>query len=395
MIKNYLKTFILLSLITLVPQNNLFASELKISGWIPYWRVTAGVADAKTNLNDIDTLHPFVYTVQEDGSIKDLGNLSDKTWTKLFKSARSKKVEVIPTIMWSDGGKMQEILSVEELRKNHVANIVSLVKQKKFDGIDIDYEAKRSETKDFYSLFLKELKKGLKGKILTCTVEARTPLDSLYTVVPSVIEYANDYVEIGKYCDRVEIMGYDLGRADVKLNASNKGMPYVPVADTDWVKKVVELTIKDGIPAEKIMLAIPTYGYEYVVTAAPEQYRGYQRQHALNPGYGVTTAKENNVIPSRDNGGELSFSYFATSSPFSILSSLPVPEGTTTGNKAAAQALLFSTATGMEVPFNYIVWSDAEAIRQKVELAKSMNLRGIAIFKIDGGEDKNMWETFR
>ena len=36
-------------------------------------------------------------------------------------------------------------------------------------------------------------------------------------------------------------------------------------------------------------------------------------------------------------------------------------------------------------------WSDAEAIRAKADLAKELGVRGISIFKVDGGQDPALW----
>ncbi len=193
--------------------------------------------------------------------------MDSKEWKSFMKSAKREDVEIIPSILWNDGGAIHANLSYKSLRTKHIDNIVEIVEDNDYDGIDIDYESKLSTTKDHFSDFLKELNRKLDGKILTCTVEARTPPDSLYKNVPAVLEYANDYEAMNKYCDRVEIMAYDQQRADLKLNEEKAGEPYMPVSDVDWVEKVVKLALQD-FDEDKVVLGIPTYGYHYDVTVA-------------------------------------------------------------------------------------------------------------------------------
>lgn len=385
--------FALLALLAALSPVKVFASsDLEVAGWIPYWRDSQGIKDAKKHLADIDTVYPFVYIAQPDGSIKDMAGLSDSEWKRFIKTAQSKNIEVVPTIMSSDGAMIHTLLSNAALRKKHIEAIVAAVKKGNFDGIDIDYESKRAETKDYFSLFLAELDAKLgAGKLLTCTVEARTPPESLYREVPEVIEYSNDYEVIAEHCDRIEIMAYDQQRADIKLNEERTGAPYMPVSDVDWVRKVVELALED-IPKEKIVLGIPTYGHHYQVTVAPNWFKGYTKIGALNVPDILEVADDYNVTPSRNKAGEMSFTYIPKSSTLKLSKSLSIPKDTPKGNIVAARALAYANKTGETVTFNMAWYSDVGAMEDKINLAKEYDLRGVALFKIDGEEDKNVWK---
>ena len=265
-----------------------------------------------------------------------------------------------------------------------------MVKKGKYDGVDIDYEGKWAETKIFYSLFLFELKQALGDKILSCTIEGRTPPESAFAKVPAVPNYANDHAMIAVACDRVKIMTYDQQRADLDLNGLNVGSPYIPVSDPAWVRKVINLTAQT-IPKEKISIGIPTYGREWVVTVSPNWIKEYQNLQSLNPEKALDVAHDYDVTPARNQAGEVSFTFIPEGSPFSFLKNgLPRK---TTGNDIAMKALSHANLTGQTVKFNVIWWSDAEAIRQKVELARELGVRGVSIFKIDREEDPDMWDV--
>ena len=369
-------------------------TDLEVAGWVPYWNDTNGIKDAKKHLDNIDAVYPFAFTVTSKGEIRDQAGLDKKEWTSFVKAAQKKGVEVIPTVMASSGLDTHTILSDTKLRTRHIEQIVDMVEEGKFDGVGIDYESKWPDTINYFSLFLKELKEALGEKILTCTIEARTPPDSLYKEVPKVLTYANDYKEIAKYCDRVELMTYDQQRADLKLNASKTGQPYMPVADVDWVRKVVELALKD-IPKEKILLGMASYGHHYIVTVAPDWYKNYQRIGALNVPSILEVAKEYKVTPSRNQAGEMSFTYIPKSSALKLPKSLTIPKDTPKGNIVAARALAYANKTGETVTFNMGWYSDAEAMKQKIDLAKEFGLRGVALFKFDGEEDQKVWNYLK
>ena len=361
--------------------------------WIPWWTEEAGVESALDNIRDIDIIYPFVFEVKSDGSLKNRVNFKDDHWEELFDEADDERVDVIPTIAWFDGQAIHNVLSDKKKRKSHIDEIVKMVKKYRFDGVNIDYESKLGETIGYYSDFLEELEDALGRKDLTCTIEARTPPDSRWKEVPEVIQYANDYREMNKHCDWVEIMAYDQQRADLKLNEERRGVPYMPVADTDWVEKVIKLALED-IDEDKIMLGVATYGRAWDVTVAPEWYRDYKQVSAINHTRILEVAEKYNSPIGRTEGGEAVISYFPEDSPWKIFNALPTPKGTPKGFEAAAKALMVATYANIEIPVRVIIWSDAEAIDEKIDLVDKYDLRGVAVFKVDGEEDSKMWKLF-
>lgn len=368
-------------------------AAFEVSGWIPYWAVSDGTKSARENIEALSVVMPFSYTVQQNGGLKDLGGMKKSAWKRLIKEADKNNVAVLPTVMTGDGALVHTLLSDADAREDHVEEIVRMVEKGGYDGVDIDYEGKRSATRIYFSQFLKELEDELDGKILSCTIEARTPPDSLYRTVPQTIEYANDLVEINRHCDRVNVMAYDQQRADLKLNDARKGSPYYPNADIEWVEKVMTYMARD-IDKDKLVLGVPTYGRELEVTVSPQWFQSYTQLWSVNPEYAEKNAKKVKVKASENKAGEKSYTYLPKKSPVR-LSDLPkAPKGTPSGEEVAQRALLHANETGETVKVNMVWWSDADAVEDKVNLAKRLGLLGVAIFKIDGGEDEDIWEIF-
>ncbi|MCR4281397.1 MAG: glycosyl hydrolase family 18 protein [Candidatus Kaiserbacteria bacterium] len=398
MINQTLKIF-LIAVFFLMPfeaEAVVISKPFEVSGWLPYWRTATSTADAMQHLDVFTEINPFVYTVKLDGTLNDAGNMGEEPWTSLQKAAKDKKVRYIPTVMWSNAEAMHRILSKQKTRIALEDEITALVKKNGFDGIDIDFEGKRAETGPYFSTFLKGLYQRMGKKWVMCTIESRTPVADRYfgsTPPKDAGIYANDFVAINKYCDRVRIMAYDQQGIDQKLAQAHEGELYAPVADTAWVEKTIKVAMKT-INKKKIVIGVPTYGYEYDVTAYADGYI-YNLLWSFNPGYAWPIAQAFGVTPSRSSSGEMSFSYMATSS----VNVPAVPDGTTTpmflGNQAAATALLIASSTNSHSTFRYMVWSDAQAIKSKIDLAKKLGVRGVAIFKIDGGEDPAMWGVLK
>lgn len=355
-----------LALFLALPATTFAAQKFEISGWIPYWRVATGTADVLPHLATFTALMPFGYIVQNDGSLHDAFGIQPgfSTTTDAFvAAARAKKVRIIPTVMWSNASAIESTLKDPVARRGLEDDIANLVHANGFDGIDIDFENKTAETRPYFSLFLKGLYSRLGNKFLYCSIEPRTPPSSAFDVLPPTLEYANDFVAINKYCDRVQIMAYDQGAVDLRLNSAASSTPYIPIADPAWVKKVIQLAAKN-IARSKIIIGVPTYGYEYDLVPITQGYR-YNLEWAFNPRYATDLAAQMGLVLSRNKAGELSFTYQPTTTP------------------ATASTTLLRIAW----------WSDAQAIQDKLKLAKMLGVRGIAIFKLDGGEDPALWSV--
>jgi spore germination protein YaaH len=365
----------------------------EVGVWIPWWADEAGTASALDNIRDIDIIYPFVYEIDDSGTLVNRVDFDERHWEDLFEEADDRRIDIIPTIAWFDGPAIHEVLSDSKARKQHIDEIVDMVREYRFDGVNIDYESKLAITIDYYSDFLEELEDALGRRELTCTIEARTPPESRWREVPETIEYANDYRAMNRHCDWVEIMAYDQQRADIQLNNERRGVPYSPVADVDWVEKVIELALED-IDEDKILLGVPTYGRAWDVTVAPEWYRDYESVASLNHPRIMELAEKYDSPIGRTEGGEAVISYFPDDSVWSILDALPTPPGTPKGYEAAAKALLVATYADIEIPVRFVSWSDATAIEDKLELVEEYDLRGVALFKIDGEEDPAMWRLF-
>lgn len=339
----------------------------EISGWIPYWREATGTVDVLSHIRVFHAVMPFGYIVQNDGSLHDAfgftASSSTSTANLLTTVAQASHVKVIPTVMWSNGAAIESILHSMPRRIALEKSIAALAKDNGFDGIDIDFEGKLAETRPYFSLFLKGLYARMGKKWVYCSVEPRTPPSSAFAVLPKKLEYANDYAAINRYCDRVEIMTYDQDSVDLKLNAAASPKPYVPIADPKWVEKVVAWAEKT-ISRKKILIGVATYGYEYDFMPLTQGYR-YNIDWAFDPRYATTLAGEFGITPARNSAGELSFIYTPTTTSATAATSTP----------------------------HIVWWSDASAINDKIALAKKLGVRGIAIFKLDGGEDPNLWNV--
>jgi len=145
-----------------------------------------------------------------------------------------------------DRNALHQLLVSPENRARLIGNLLDRVKRDNYDGVNIDFEFIDPADAGYFTLFIKELKTSLgPEKQLSVAVFARTAGDNWATPY--------EYKKIGEIADLVVVMAYDYS---YKTSAPG------PVAPLWWVEKTVAY-MTANIEPEKILLGIPTYGYDW------------------------------------------------------------------------------------------------------------------------------------
>jgi spore germination protein YaaH len=355
--------------------------------WIPYWTGQAGEQQVAINLDSLNEVSPFSYEIVDGGTIQDDLGIDTGSWNGWISAVQSGGVKVIPTVAWFDTNGIYNLLSNTTERRTEETNITSLATANNFDGIDIDFESMSPATRPYYSLFIEGLSERLHaaGKVLTCSVVPRDFPSSVYTVVPANLSYAESYPVLNQYCDEVRLEAYDQGTTDLDLDASKggNGELYAPVADPDWVKKIIQYAVQ-YINPQKIMLGVPTYGYEYEVSWSNDV-TTYQEVRAWDYSGAEGRAASLGITPVRDNAGELSFTFTSTTS-------IQEPLDLTNFVSSTEPAVLDTVNPNASTTF-FVSFPDATSELQKVALAKQYGLRGVMFFKADGDIDPAIWSA--
>ncbi len=331
-----------------------------VTGWIPYWTKSEGTFSLQGKIGLFSQLNLFAFGVSADGQLIDTAKSKIAPWPQLIADAKKQNVKIVPTILWGDAVAMHKTFSDPMLRSKHADNIVAMLVQNDFSGVDIDYEGKDIVDRDNFSLFLETLHEKLQGKTLNCTVEARTqdaPPADLTGI--RAMSWANDFSKLNNFCDSVTVMAYDqvfqIHRAKVFEDSSSE--PSAPNADNAWAQENIEYALKFIAP-EKLILGVSTYGWEFRVEKIANGYH-YTRVRSVSYPDAMALAASVGATPTRTTGGELSFVYKASDGQ------------------------------------HLVIIDDAQSVSDKIALAKKFNLKGISLFKIDGLTDPKVLEVLK
>lgn len=229
---------------------------MKVFATLPYWNLAGGSQTVVTYKADFEGASPWMYGVVPDGQVVSLVAPNSVQVLSGVGRLQSAGLPLMPTISNTRDGAwdyktIASILHDVGLRARHVRAIVDLVQQRNFAGIDIDYENLHADDRSSFSQFVAELARALHAhhKLLSVDVFAKVT-DAGY----DQRNVAQDYAALGRAADQVRLMGYDW-----HWSTSGPGA----IAPLDWVGSVLRYAVTQ-IPADKIVLGVPLYGYDWV-----------------------------------------------------------------------------------------------------------------------------------
>lgn len=232
-------------------------SQSLVVASVPYWNIDYGTTSVLSNRHTFSEMSPWMYGLNSSGQIvPQYGPAQAATLDAQLARLRAARIPVVPTLanvvqgQWAYQPVITSILYIPRVRAQHVAAIVALVERQHYAGIDIDYEDLRASDRSAFTAFITQLAGALhaKGKVLSVDLFAK-PDNRGY----DQRNVAQDYQAIGQVADQVRLMGYDY-----HWTSSAPG----PVAPIGWIRAVLRYA-KTQIPASKIILGVPLFGYDW------------------------------------------------------------------------------------------------------------------------------------
>ncbi len=269
------------------PGNNI------VVGFYAPWQET-GIQSLHANANKLTHVAPEWLHLKPTGDELDFTDwdLSVTPGNKeIIKTAREHHLKVTPILNNAEGGqfdpeRVHKLLTSPQNQVTLASSIRDWLLKQKFQGVNVDLE--NLYPGDYAKLpqFLDILSQTLHRSGFVMSVDAETDNDN----VP-LAAYA-------KYSDFVVLMAYDEHSEDD---------PPGPIASIQWYERILKNALLH-IPADKLVIGIGNYAYDWTENKTPAQSTTYQSALALaadnNPG-----DKPENIVSFDGNSLNSTFKY--------------------------------------------------------------------------------------
>jgi spore germination protein len=223
------------------------------------------------------------------------------------------------------------VLNDQTVQEKLLSELLLVMEQKGYQGLDVDFEYVSGDDAAAYAQWIDRLRQALSplGLPVSVALAPKTSADQ-----PGLLYEGHNYRLLGQAADYVLLMTYEWGYT--------YGPP-MAVAPIQNVRRVVEYALRE-IPAEKIFLGIPDYGYDWT-----RPFQKGSKATSISNLYAVTLAWQNGAAIRYDE---------AAQSPW----------------------FRYVDAQGRE----HEVWfEDARSIAAKLSLAQEKGLYGVSVWNLD------------
>ncbi len=261
-------------------------------------------------------------------------------------------------------------------RQQLARSCIQFMQQNGFDGIDVDWEFPASQEKSAYSALLSEFRRQM-----DVLPPPRGGEHYLLTIAAGASPYQYNNLplqgsdSITSYLDWINLMTYDFHgpwSTQVNFNAPLHALPDDPAPSslertTFNIDSAVQAYLSAGVPAEKLVLGVPFYGYgwEKVPLGDPSRPGLFQTPGGPAPG----TWSEGGVFDYKD----LVDHYLIDGSGY-----------TRYWNSDAAVPWLYNPGTE-----TWISYDDPQSLAAKAAYAHTWGLGGMMVWQLSTDDDKN------
>lgn len=274
---------------------------------------------------------PFTYGITQDGHLLPLADEAILEAAREYGTAALLHLSTVTEQGNFSNGRSSMVLRDPALQRQLAGEVLDTIRRKGYAGVDIDFEFVFPEEREAYAAFVALLRDTLnpEGYSVTVALAPKTSADQ-----PGLLYEGHDYALLGQAANSVFLMTYEWGYT--------YGPP-MAVAPLPNVRQVLEYALSE-IPAQKIRLGIPNYGYDWTLPFV----QGSSRAQSISNQYAVELA--------RRYGAEISYDETAQSPWFHYW------------------------ADGVE----HEVWfEDARGIDRKLHLAAENGLLGVGYWNLD------------
>lgn len=196
----------------------------------------------RAHANAMTGVAPYWFRVGADGEIE------SKQSQLAYDEARAASLRVYPLVT-NKKEATEKILTDEAVRAKAIDNMMKLLDEQGFDGLNLDFELVPAEQKEQFTAFVTMLYQKIKEKNKTLIVSVFPKID-----VDESVMGAYDYEALSKVSDYLQLMAYDRHWATSAAGA---------IAPIGWFEDNIKYAIEHGGGAGKIVVGLSLYGYDW------------------------------------------------------------------------------------------------------------------------------------